>query len=250
MALVLSQLSVSVEDTPVLSSIHMNLEPGSVQALMGPNGSGKSSMAYTLMGHPRYIVTQGDILLNGVSLCDQSPDKRARAGIFLAFQQPYEIPGVSVTTFLKAAYDAVTGTAIAMSEFKDRLADALERLGLSPAFAQRNMNEGFSGGEKKRFEMLQILLLKPHYIILDEIDSGLDSDGLRLIGAAIEHARKENPALSVLLITHYPRILEYVIPQQVHVLHKGRIIQSGTVQLAHTIEKKGYHAIVGAAEKK
>ncbi len=234
-------LNVSIEDEVILNDVNLAIAQGSVHALMGPNGSGKSTLAYTLAGHPRYTVTSGSVTLSEQDIVQLSPDKRAKLGLFLAFQQPYEIPGLSVFTFLKEAHQAITGNSLSVKEFQDLLQAHMKLLQFDSSFMYRNLNEGFSGGEKKRLEVLQMLVLQPTLVILDEIDSGLDIDALNIVGQAIGYARKENPALSVILITHYQRILHYIQPDYVHVLCNGTIVQSGDYTLAHEIEQKGYN---------
>jgi Fe-S cluster assembly ATP-binding protein len=210
---------------------------------MGPNGSGKSTLAATIIGHPSYEVTQGSITFMGIEINQLAVDKRAQIGIFLACQQPPEIPGVNIFTFLKEAYCALGGRGIGVKEFQAILHQALDFLGIEHSFVQRNLNEGFSGGEKKRLELLQLLLFKPQMAILDEIDSGLDVDALNLISKVIAKLRTENPAMIVLLITHYQRIIDQVMPDAVHVMRNGALICSGDYRLAHNIEKHGYENI-------
>ncbi|HEV2601330.1 MAG TPA: Fe-S cluster assembly ATPase SufC [Candidatus Babeliales bacterium] len=238
--LIISGLQVSVDDTVILKGVDLTVNPGSIHAIMGPNGSGKSSLAYTLMGHPLYTVLQGSIQFCGQVLTELSVDKRAQAGIFLSFQQPYAVPGVTVFSLLKEAHRAVAGKDCSIKEFQDVLADALTSVGLAPSFADRAIHEGFSGGEKKRLEMAQMLILKPKLIILDEIDSGLDIDALKLVAACINRLKTEQPAMSVICITHYQRILDYVIPDSVHVMIDGVIARSGDAHLARSIEHAGY----------
>lgn len=236
----IKNLSVSVDDQPIITNLSLEIGNGQVHALMGPNGSGKSTLAYTLMGHPRYIVTQGSIYFNDQDITALSADKRARLGLLLLFQQPVEIPGVSIAIFLKQAYQAMTGATISAADFNKLLLEKMELLSIDPAFAQREVNVGFSGGEKKRFEMLQVLVLKPRLLILDEIDSGLDVDALRLIAHTLSLLKQQQPDMSFLLITHYNRILNYFVPDQVHILEKGTIIRSGTASLASQVEQEGY----------
>lgn len=236
----INNLSVVVNGKQILYTINLHVSAKAVHAIMGPNGSGKSSLAYTLMGHPSYKITSGTIFLNAVDITTMSAHERAKNGLFLSFQHPCEIPGVSVASFLKEAYMAVTGMHIAVSDFQQLLLERCEQLSITPAFISRGLNDGFSGGEKKRFELLQLLLLRPRVAILDEIDSGLDIDSLKVVAAGIELARKENPAMSLILITHYQRILDYIIPHSVHVLCDGRIVESGDAQVARDLEAKGY----------
>ncbi len=232
---------VSLQDKKLLNDINLDITSGSVHALMGPNGSGKSTMALSLMGHPAYTVT-GSVLLNGQEIGTMPTHKRAQAGLFLSFQQPYEIPGVSLSSFLKAAYEAVHKS-IDPKALQDTVSAYLELLELDQSFYYRNLHEGFSGGEKKKLELLQLLLLKPKVAILDEIDSGLDVDALRVVAQALNTAREKNPQMSILLITHYQRMLTYIQPDQVHLLINGELIQSGDHTLASTIEQYGYDKV-------
>lgn len=236
----INNLFVSIFDKPVLHDINLFINSGAVHAIMGPNGSGKSSLAYALMGHPSYVINSGNIMLDGIDITTMPADERAKKGLFLSFQHPCEIPGVSVLSFLKEAYIAVTGNHIAVADFQKILLQRCEQLHIDPAFITRGLNDGFSGGEKKKFELLQLLILQPKVAILDEIDSGLDIDSLKIVGAGIELARKENPNLSIILITHYQRILDYIVPDHVHVLCDGRIAASGDAVIAQELEKKGY----------
>lgn len=238
--LTISDLHVSIDDQAILKGFSLNVAPGTVHAIMGPNGSGKSTLAYTLAGHPAYLVTSGSIVLQDHDLLSLSPDKRSRQGIFLAFQHPYAIPGVTVFAFLKEAYQAVTGTTIEVKPFYDLMVNALARVGLEASVADRAVNDGFSGGEKKRLEIVQMLLLKPKLIVLDEIDSGLDIDALRLVAHAIQTYRDEDDSVSIICITHYQRILDYIIPDYVHIMQDGVIVNSGNAQLARVIEQSGY----------
>lgn len=235
----INNLSVSVNDKAVLYDINLNIDSGTIHAIMGPNGSGKSSLAYSLMGHSSYTITSGSILLNDFDISKSLVHERAKQGLFLSFQHPCEIPGVSVASFLKEAFIAITGQHISVADFQTLLLQYCEKLSIDPAFIQRSL-EGFSGGEKKKLELLQLLLLKPKLAILDEIDSGLDIDALKIVAAGIELARKENPQMSIILITHYQRILEYIIPDYVHVLCDGRIVSSGNADVARDLEIRGY----------
>jgi Fe-S cluster assembly ATP-binding protein len=236
-------LSVSIENKLVLQGLSLGIEPGTVHALMGPNGSGKSTLSATLMGHPRYAIHQGSIIFAGTDLTALTPDKRAQLGLFLAFQNPYEIPGVTVSSFLKESLQAIKGCPSSVAEFNQKLHHALALLNLDPAFAYRHLNDGFSGGEKKKLEIVQMLVLEPSCIVLDEIDSGLDIDALKAVGEAIAYARVRNPALSMLIITHYQRMLRYVEPDYVHILHAGRIVCSGGKELALRLEHEGYEKL-------
>ena len=234
-------LAVRVEGKDILHDVTFVVERGSVHALMGPNGSGKTTLASALMGHPRYTATGGRIAVDGNDVTFAKPDERAKAGIFLSFQYPVEIPGVSVQNFLRTAWRSLHGGRLDHAVFSARLKGALEELHIEPAFAKRPINEGFSGGEKKRMEMLQLAVLQPKYAILDETDSGLDVDAMKVVAASIERARHDG--VGILLITHYPRMLEYVVPTVVHVLVDGRLTQSGGKELAYDIERVGYREI-------
>jgi Fe-S cluster assembly ATP-binding protein len=238
--LFVNNLSVSVFDKPVLYDINLSINAGTIHAIMGPNGSGKSSLAHALMGHPSYTINFGNVTFNGNDLLMMPVHERARQGLFLSFQHPYEIPGVSVVSFLKEAYMAVTGKHIDVIDFNQLLESYCQQLAIDCSFLQRGLNEGFSGGEKKRCELLQLLLLKPKIAILDEIDSGLDVDSLKIVAASLEYARQENPDLSLILITHYQRVLDYITPDYVHVLCDGRIVTSGDGAVAHMVDMKGY----------
>ncbi|MFN2483650.1 MAG: Fe-S cluster assembly ATPase SufC [Candidatus Limnocylindria bacterium] len=253
--LVISRLEVSIGDNKILNGIDLAVRQGEVHALMGPNGSGKTSLAYTLMGHPEYRVDAGSVTWRGQNLLKLSPDKRAQLGVFLAFQYPSAIPGVTVASFLRNIYNAVhfpkqaaveeSGlgsvpkyTGIPLAKFRKLMDDKLALLGMDPGFATRYVNDGFSGGEKKRLEMLQMAIVDPKMAILDETDSGLDIDALRTVAAGINAAL--NPEMGVLMITHYQRMLNYVKPQFVHVLLGGRIVMSGGQELSHKLEQHGY----------
>jgi Fe-S cluster assembly ATP-binding protein len=240
----ITNLHVSITGTPIVKGLNLEVQAGTIHALMGPNGSGKSTLAYALMGHPKYEVTQGQMVLCGQELGSLSPDKRAKLGLFLAFQHPLEVAGVGVATFLKEAHQIVTGTQQSVAEFNAFLVTEMSRLGMDQSFALRQLNDGFSGGEKKRLEILQMLILKPQCVILDEIDSGLDIDALKAVAAAIVQARRDNPAMSVIIITHYQRMLEYLKPDHVHIVRDGVISTSGTAQLVNQLELKGYDGIL------
>ncbi len=231
------------EDTSILRGVDLIINPGEVHALMGPNGAGKSTLASVVMGHPGYRVTEGQILLNGDDIATWSPDQRARAGIFLAFQYPEAISGVSVIQFLRQAMVARKGLSeLSVLEVRLELAEWMDRLGMDPAFAERHLNDGFSGGERKRNEVLQMALLEPVVALLDETDSGLDIDALRIVARGVRTVRSEHPAMGVVVVTHYVKLLEEIEPDRVHILVDGQIVHSGGVELAATIEHDGYDA--------
>ena len=231
-------LQVSVEDKQILTGVDLTVRSGETHAIMGPNGSGKSTLAYALAGHPKYRVTGGTVTLDGEDLLEMAVDERARAGLFLAMQYPVEVPGVSVSNFLRSSATAVRGEAPKLRLWVKEQKEAMARLGMDPAFAERNVNEGFSGGEKKRHEILQLELLKPRIAVLDETDSGLDVDALKVVSEGVNRLR--GPDLGVLIITHYTRILRYITPDHVHVMVDGRIVESGGAQLAQQLEDGGY----------
>lgn len=235
-------LDVNVDDKQILYGIDLTIKAGTVHAIMGPNGSGKSTFAHTLIGDPQCIVTRGSICLNDLDITTLSPDKRAQAGIFLAFQQPPAIPGVDVFTFLKETYQACIRKIMPSDEFRRLVEGYMSQLRMNEGLLFRQMYDGFSGGEKKQLEMLQLLLLKPKLAILDEIDSGLDVDALKNVASALLQARSENPTISIVIITHYQRVLEYVIPDYVHILCAGKVVKSGSYALVKAVEDKGYDA--------
>jgi Fe-S cluster assembly ATP-binding protein len=236
--LVIEDLHVAVEDKQILRGVDLTVESGRVHALMGPNGSGKSTLAYALAGHPRYKVTGGKVSFKGEDVLGLTPDERARLGMFLAMQYPVEVPGVSVTNFLRTAINAVRGEDVSVREFARELREQMRLLDMDPKFAERSLNEGFSGGEKKRHEILQMALLRPELAILDETDSGLDVDALRVVAGGVNRLR--GPGLGILLITHYTRVLRYISPDSVHVMVEGRVVQSGGPELADELEEHGY----------
>jgi Fe-S cluster assembly ATP-binding protein len=256
--LVIKDLKVNVEDKPILQGVDLTIRQGEVHALMGPNGSGKSTLAYTIAGHPHYKVMGGDILLNGNSILKLTADERAKAGLFLAFQYPTAIPGVSMANFLRQAVSAVRGYSekarqaaaeggaarplgaelMPMKEFRKELIDKMEKLNVDPSFARRYLNDGFSGGEKKRAEILQMAMLEPKIAVLDETDSGLDIDALRVVAEGVN--RLVGPDMGALVITHYQRLLNYIKPDFVHVFYNGRVVLSGGPDLALKLEEKGY----------
>ncbi len=256
--LVIKDLHASVEGKPILRGVNLTIRQGEVHALMGPNGSGKSTLAYTIAGHPHYEVTGGDILLDGQSVLAMAPDARAKAGLFLAFQYPTAIPGVSMANFLRQAVSAVRGYTdkakqsvaeggsakpigselMPMRDFRKELTQKMETLHIDSTFARRYLNDGFSGGEKKRAEILQMAMLEPRIAVLDETDSGLDIDALRVVAEGINSLI--GPSLGVLLITHYQRLLDYIKPHFVHVFYNGQIVLSGGPGMALELEEKGY----------
>ncbi|GAB3978420.1 Fe-S cluster assembly ATPase SufC [Actinoallomurus acanthiterrae] len=237
-------LHVSVEDKEILRGVDLTVKAGETHAIMGPNGSGKSTLAYAIAGHPKYTVTGGEVLLDGESVLDMSVDERARAGLFLAMQYPVEVPGVSVSNFLRTAVTAVRGEAPKLREFSKEMRQAMADLQIDSAFAQRNLNEGFSGGEKKRHEILQLEMLKPKVAVLDETDSGLDIDALKVVSEGVNRFRSGDTG--VLLITHYTRILRYVKPDFVHVFAAGRVVEEGGPELAELLENEGYEKFTKA----
>jgi len=246
--LTISDLHVSVDETPILRGVTLEIRQGEVHALMGPNGSGKSTLAYALVGHPKYEITGGSIAINGVSVNELDPCERARLGLFLAFQYPVTIPGVKVSDFLRHAVTNIRSPnrkegegLIPMREFRKELKAKMEELGMDTEFARRYLNEGFSGGEKKRMEILQLAMLKPKFAILDETDSGLDSDAVRVVSEGLK--KLTGPDMGVLIITHHERLLEYNVPQFTHVMLAGRIVETGDAALAHELHNQGYTAV-------
>ncbi len=242
--LVIRNLHVSIEGKEILKGLNLTIGQGEVHAIMGPNGTGKSTLAYALMGHPSYAVTEGEVIYKGVNILELSPDERSRKGIFLAFQYPVSIPGVTVANFLRTALNArrraenPNDKGMPIPEFRKRMKEQMDRLKMDQAFAGRYLNEGFSGGEKKRAEILQMAMLKPEIAILDETDSGLDIDALRIVSEGVNALR--GPDLGVLVITHYQRILNYINPDYVHVMLGGRVVESGGPDLALHLEEHGY----------
>ncbi len=224
----------------ILRGVDLTVRPGEVHALMGPNGSGKSTLANVLLGNPGYEVTAGRVMLHGADITCWSPDARAKAGLFLGFQYPEEIPGVPVVQFLRQALGARRQAELSMLELRVSMMEWMKRLGMDPSFADRHLNEGFSGGEKKRNEILQMALLEPDMAVLDETDSGLDIDALKIVSRGIQEVRAERPQLGVLLITHYRRLLDHVAPDAVHILVDGRVVESGGPELAGILDAEGY----------
>ncbi|PPG29309.1 Fe-S cluster assembly ATPase SufC [Pseudoclavibacter sp. RFBB5] len=239
----ISDLHVTVETDQgtkeILRGVDLTINQGEIHAIMGPNGSGKSTLAYTIAGHPKYEVTSGSITLDGEDVLEMSVDERAKAGLFLAMQYPVEIPGVTVANFLRTAKTAVSGEAPPLRPWLKEVKSSMSALRMDPVFSERNVNEGFSGGEKKRNEILQLELLKPKFAVLDETDSGLDVDALRIVSEGVNRV-KENTGLGVLLITHYTRILRYIKPDFVHVFVAGKVADQGGPELADRLENEGY----------
>jgi len=230
------------DDLDILMGVDLELRPGQIHTIMGPNGSGKSTLAKVLAGHPDYEVTGGDVVFNGQSILDLEPNERALAGMFLAFQYPTEIPGVSIANFLRTALQArlEDGEEVDLFDFQEELLDRMKLLDMDPAFAERPVNDGFSGGEKKRNEILQMAVLRPTLALMDETDSGLDIDALQIVANGVNTLREENPDMTVLLITHYQRMLNYIKPDAVHVMVGGRIVRSGGPEVAIALEEQGY----------
>ncbi|HWH13954.1 MAG TPA: Fe-S cluster assembly ATPase SufC [Miltoncostaeaceae bacterium] len=241
----ISGLEVAVDGKPILKGVDLEVPQGEVHALMGPNGSGKSTLAYALAGHPRYEITGGQVLFGGQDLAEMEADERAQAGFFLAMQYPVEVPGVSVLNFLRTSLNAVRGEEISPRDFMKLFRQKSELLEFDSSFTDRYLNEGFSGGEKKRHEILQMAMLEPKFAVLDETDSGLDVDALKVVSRGVNSMR--GPGLGVLIITHYTRILRYIQPDVVHVMFEGRIARTGGPELADYLEENGYVEF-GAAE--
>ncbi len=238
----IENLHVSSEGKEIVKGVSLEIKKGEVHALMGPNGSGKSTLANALAGHPKYEITEGRILLDGRDITRAPAHERARAGLFLSMQATPEIPGVTVSNFLRTAYNAVKEKKLSVIEFHAMLRQKMEELQMDPAMSRRHLNEGFSGGEKKRAEILQMTVLEPAYAVLDETDSGLDVDALKIVEGGINRLR--GPERGILLITHYVRMLEQIVPDAVHVMFDGRIVAEGGKELAEKIEKEGFDAIV------
>ncbi|HWL13985.1 MAG TPA: Fe-S cluster assembly ATPase SufC [Opitutus sp.] len=236
----IKDLHIAIGDKPIVKGLNLTIRQGEVHAIMGPNGTGKSTLAKAIAGHPDYVITGGEVLLDGKSILELEPDERARAGIFLAFQYPSEIPGVSIANFLRAAVQARMGEGeeLDATAYYKRLYSKMDLLKIDRKFTSRAVNEGFSGGEKKRCEILQLAMLEPAFALMDETDSGLDIDALRIVAEGVNALRGEK--LGVLLITHYQRLLNYIVPDFVHVMYDGRIVKSGDKNLALELEAKGY----------
>jgi len=242
-SLEIKNLHVSTGDKEIVKGVSLTINAGEIHAVMGPNGAGKSTMAKAVAGHPDYVITGGDVLIDGKSILEQESDERAREGIFLAFQYPSEIPGVSIANFLRAALQArmAEGEEIDASAYYKRLYQKMDMLKIDRRFTSRSVNEGFSGGEKKRSEILQMAMLEPKFALMDETDSGLDIDALRIVSDGVNQLR--GPDLGILLITHYQRLLSYIVPDHVHVMIDGRIVKSGDKSLALELESRGYDRV-------
>jgi Fe-S cluster assembly ATP-binding protein len=238
----IKDLHIAIGDKPVVKGLSLTIKPGQVHAIMGPNGTGKSTLAKAIAGHPDYAITQGDVLLDGKSILGTEVDERARAGLFLAFQYPSEIPGVTIANFIRAAVQArmAEGEELDASGYYKRLYAKMDLLKIDRKFTSRSVNEGFSGGEKKRCEILQMAMLEPKFALMDETDSGLDIDALRIVAEGVNAQRGNATSPGILLITHYQRLLNYIVPDFVHVMYDGRIVKSGDKNLALELEEKGY----------
>lgn len=235
----IDDLHVSSDEKEIIKGLSLNINKGEIHAIMGPNGAGKSTLSFALMGHPKYTITKGKVSIDGKDLLQMEVNERAKSGLFLSFQYPFEIQGVSVANFLRNAYNEIKGK-ISVSDFMNILYEKMGELKIEKEFAKRHLNVGFSGGEKKRSEILQMLVLEPKYVILDETDSGLDVDALRIVAKGIN---KISQKAGVLVITHYQRILHYIKPKYVHILKEGKIVKSGDYRLAEEIEQKGYENV-------
>ena len=231
------------EPKPILKGVNLTVNSGETHAIMGPNGSGKSTLSYVIAGHPRYEVTEGEVLLDGENILDLEVDERARAGVFLAMQYPTEVAGVKMSQFMRSAVTAVRGEAPKLREWNNELKEARERLHIDKSFIARSVNEGFSGGEKKRHEVMKLDLLKPKFAVMDETDSGLDVDALRIVSDGINSYQEETQG-GIIMITHYQRILNYVVPDFVHIFSDGQIIKTGGAELAHELENSGYEQFI------
>jgi Fe-S cluster assembly ATP-binding protein len=251
MELVIKDLHANIGDKEILKGVNLTVTPGTIHAIMGPNGSGKSTLSNTIMGHPAYTVTSGEVWYKGQNVLELPVDERAKLGLFLAFQYPVSIPGVTVANFLRAAVNAhrsVAGkdtreTAIPMAQYRKEIREKMAALGVDDSFARRYLNDGFSGGEKKRIEILQMSMLKPSMAIMDETDSGLDIDALKVVSQGVNTLLGQNPEMGVLVITHYQRLLNYIKPNRVSVMMEGRIVREGGPELALELEERGYDFI-------
>ncbi len=239
MSLKINKLQVKADQVQILNGVDLVVESGTTTVLMGPNGSGKSTLAQAIMGHPSYEVFEGSVEFNGEDILEMEPTERSQKGIFLSFQYPSEIPGVDVSNYLRMIYNIHHSANLSPVKFREILKEKMAFLEMNADFATRSLNEGFSGGEKKRMEMLQLLIIEPKLAILDETDSGLDVDALKLVGKTVEHLKKQNN-MSVLLITHYTRILKYIDAQKVYIMKEGKIVNEGGKELAHELEEKGF----------
>lgn len=237
----IENLHIAREGKEIVKGVSLEVKPGEVHALMGPNGSGKSTLANALMGHPKYRITSGKVFVDGKDITELSVNERAKLGLFLSMQYPPEIPGVTLSSFLRTAVNAVRETKLTVLQFHNLLKEKMAELKMDPAFSRRHLNEGFSGGEKKRAEILQMTLLEPKYAVLDETDSGLDVDALKVVTDGIN--KLKGPELGILLITHYTRILNEVVPDVVHVMKDGKIVKTGGKELAEQIEKEGFDTV-------
>jgi len=243
----IKNLHAEIDGQPILKGLDLTIHEGETHALMGPNGSGKSTLSNVIMGHPSYEVTEGEIIFRGENITEQEPDERAKAGIFLAFQYPTSIPGVSMGNFLLASVKAVRGADnVKPLPFRKELMGTMDELGINRDFARRYVNDGFSGGEKKRCEILQMALLKPSLALLDETDSGLDIDALKVVADGVNKQMQDRPEMASLVITHYQRLLNHIKPDFVHVLVGGKIVQSGGPEVAHQLEERGYDELLKA----
>ena len=240
MALEIRDLHVEVDGKEIIQGVSLVFHPGQVHALMGPNGSGKSTLAQAIMGHPKYKITRGQVLLDGSDITQAKPDARARAGLFLSFQYPSEVPGVSYSTFLRMAVNNLREKPYSVVDFHQFLKEKMAILKMDSAFSRRPLNEGFSGGEKKRAEILQLLALQPRYALLDETDSGLDVDAIKIVAEGIQQARKNERNMGIIIITHYHRFLEFLQPDMVSILMQGKIVAQGGKELAQKIENEGF----------
>ncbi len=243
MALEIKDLHVEAGGTEIIKGVSLTFNPGKIYALMGPNGSGKSTLANSLMGHPKYKITQGSIMLDGKDITAEKVNLRAKKGLFLSFQYPVEIAGLSISTFLRAAVNNMKEKKYSVLEFHAFLKEKMAQLKIDPSFSKRDLNKGFSGGEKKRLEMLQLLLLEPRYALLDETDSGLDVDAIKTVAEGIKQARSYKE-MAVIIITHYNRFLEYLQPDEVSILYKGKIVAQGGHELSKQIEKEGFERLI------
>ncbi len=238
--ILIRDLHVSVENREILKGVNLAIRKGEIAALMGPNGSGKSTLAYAIMGHPKYKVTSGEVIFKARNILQMKPDERARMGIFLSFQYPHEISGVTLSNFLRTALNSVRNEKVSVRDFHEMLSEKMKMLGIDPSFAERYVNEGFSGGEKKRAEILQLAVLEPEIALLDETDSGLDIDALRTVANGVKKIYNDKGNMGIFIITHYQRILNYIEPDVVHVMIDGRIVSSGKGELVRELEEKGY----------